>query len=308
MPTPRTPSQAERRQSLLELQAADLRVATIAYRLAAASEAICPITTPLTGMVLHDTAQYATELRDEARTAFGIPEGIALLAVAEGSPAAAAGLRAGDGVLAIAGKPLAPFPGTKQSSYAGVESATLRLDSLARMGSFTLTIRRGSRTLPVTVTPARGCVSRVQLVPSSSIEARADGTFVSVTTALLGYVKDDDELALVIAHEMAHNALGHRAQLAVQGVRRGLFKSFGSKAGKVLGTERAADRLAYYLMARSSFDPGVAPAFWKRLYEGPAGGFKDPKTHPSGHARIGEAMEIVMEIQRQRAAGKPLTP
>lgn len=308
-PPLRSLSTAERSASLAELQAGDARLARIAYRLAAAGEPICPIKAMLTGFTVQEGAQYAPELRRSPGNPEGVPEGISVLAVAPGSPGAAAGLRAGDRLLEVAGVPLVPSRTSAKPSYSGVAAAYARLESASSGAAVPLLIGRGPETLPAVVRPLPGCTSRVQLTPSRHVYARADGTVLSVSTGLLGFVADDDELALVVAHEMAHNALGHRKMLDAQGVRRNLSGNYGKgAAAAVLATERAADRLGTYLVARAGFDPEVAPRFWKRLHEGPAGWTADPRTHPNAEARIAEAQAIVAEIKAKQSAGRALTP
>ncbi|HZF42367.1 MAG TPA: M48 family metallopeptidase [Sphingomonadaceae bacterium] len=301
-----TPSQ--RSGLLMSMQASDLRVASIAYRLASSGESICPRKAALVGITLHEAAQYDSALRDQARQVMKLLNRVGVLAVAAGSPAEKAGLEAGDGLVSIAGRPVVASPPVARGVYKGVATAYAQLAQAAAAGDFDLVVEREGRTLRVTVTPTTGCVSQVQLLPSPRIGARADGLHLSVTTSLVDYVANDDELALVIAHEMAHNALGHRAQFEAQGVRRGLFGSYGANAAKVLEAERAADRLAYFLMARAGFDPRVALAFWPRLYAGPAGGHETITTHPDQSMRINDAREAIAQITAARAAGLVPTP
>lgn len=301
-------SPGAQRQSLLALQAADLRVATIAYRLAAAGEPICPIKTRLTGLTIHDAAQYAPALRPAARRLLGAVDRVGVLAVAAGSPAARAGVMAGDVIVSVDGRPLSPSPETATASYAGVAAAYAMLERASSARLVSLEIERAGIGLALPIAPVTGCASQVQLRTSPEIEAKADGRIVSVTTALLDYVANDDELALAIGHEMAHNALGHRAMLEGQGLRRGTSGSYGRGNAQVLAVERAADRLGYYLMARAGFDPGVAASFWERLHVGPARSRRPPETHPDANARIDEAKRIAIEIADKRAAGNALTP
>ena len=290
------------------MQASDQRVASIAYRLSSTGESICPRKAALVGVTLHEAAQYDPALRDQARGVMKLSGRVGVLAVAAGSPAEKAGLQAGDGLVSIAGKPVVPSSPVKRGIYAGVATAYAQLAQAAAIGVVDLVVERGGHTLSVAVTPTAGCVSQVQLLPSPRIGARADGLHLSITTALVDYVADDNELALVIAHEMAHNALGHRAQFEAQGVRRGLFGSYGANAVKVLEAERAADRLAYFLMARAGFDPRVALAFWPRLYAGPAGGHGSVTTHPDQSMRINDAREAIAQIAAAAAAGRAPTP
>lgn len=306
-PPPVTASKQSQRDSLLALQAADLRVASVAYKLAVEGAAICPVKAPLSGLTLHDAAQYAPALRSDAQLAFAFGDRVALLAVAPESPGDRAGLQAGDRLVAIGARTLDVARGRKNSSFDSVASAYALLESAAAAGSVALEVERGSARLRKTVTPVRGCASRVQLLPSAKIEARASGTILSVTTALLEFVNDDDELALVLAHEMAHNALGHRQLLRAQSVGRG-FLGGGQSNAAIRSTEQAADRLAYFLMARAGYQVGAAPGFWTRLYDGPARSWAKSPAHPNSKARIDEARRTASEIAHKRLSALPLVP
>lgn len=299
---------AEQAGVLRALQASDLRVATVAFRLASAGRDICPRTAAITGMTLHEPAQYAPALRRAVADVMRLSGRVGVLAVAPGSPADRGGLRADDALVSIGGEAVAATPPTRAGVYAGTGAAYGQLARAATSGSIAIVFERGGERRTATLVPVRGCVSQVQLLPSTRIHAKADGTHLSVTSALLDYVASDDELALVIAHEMAHNALGHRAQFEAQGIRRGLFGSYGADAIKVREAERAADRLGYFLMARAGYAPGVARSFWSRLYAGPAGGHSNVTTHPDLATRLADAQLAEQEIASAVRSGRVPTP
>lgn len=286
------------KEALLGLAAADLRLATVAHRIATAGAAICPITAPLLGLTVHDLAQYAPQLRDMAAASFLLGRGVTVLAVAPGSPADAAGLQRGDELAAIAGTPLPYEPLPPDANFATVGRTYARLEEAAAAGPVPLVVQRGTERLAVILYPVTGCVSRIQLVPGRSVDAEADGRVVSVTTALLEFAATDDELALVLSHEIAHNALGHRA---MRGGRP-------ASAADTRVTETAADRFGYYLVARAGYDLHAAPGFWERLYKGPAGGLFAPASHLGRHERTQSARRAIAEIDAMRDAGAPLTP
>ena len=70
--------------------------------------------------------------------------------------------------------------------------------------------RRDGNDLTARITPQRACGYDVQLDPSDELNARADGKRLFITTAMAGFTATDDELAVVLGHELAHHVLGHR--------------------------------------------------------------------------------------------------
>ena len=96
--TPRTDAAGE----FAALQALEARVAAVAWRLTSANTELCPSKGPQTGLTLHDARQYAPDARADAVRFFHLIDAPAIMAVAPGSPAESAGLRAGDAITAVA--------------------------------------------------------------------------------------------------------------------------------------------------------------------------------------------------------------
>jgi len=146
-------------------------------------------------------------------------------------------------------------------------------------------------------------------VESSSVNAvGAPSGFVAVTTGLLRAVRSEDELAAVLAHEVAHVQLGHTMQ-PVEAARKqeqltgvlleGTSDLVHAFFGKVVsaGTdfvldrgfgkknELAADALAARILAEAGYDPGALSAFLGRLQGASArGGFFS--RHPPARDRV----------------------
>lgn len=275
------------------LQALEARVAAVAYRLTTANTELCPDKGPRTGMTLHDAQQYAPGSRAGAVRYFHLADAPAVMAVAPGGPADRAGVRTDDAVTTVNGQSLhSREPGAGPASYAGVERARMAIEAALRQGPATLTVARGSEEHRLVVQPVEGCAYQAQLIPSSGLDASADGRVVSLTTALARYAARDDDLALVIGHEMAHNVLQHRAN-----------RSGGSRS-----RERAADRMGLYLAARAGYDISGASDFWRRFGDDSWRARLGVLTHPSPTARSQAVAVTAAEIARKRAAGDPLLP
>lgn len=145
-------------------------------------------------------------------------------------------------------------------------------------------------------------------VESSAMNAvGAPGGFVAVTTGLLRSARSEDEVAAVLAHEVAHVQLGHTMQ-PVEAARRQehltgvLLEGSGDLVhaffGKVVsaGTdfvvdrgfgkknELAADALAARILEQAGYDPSALAAFIGRLEGASAkGGFFS--RHPPARER-----------------------
>jgi membrane-associated protease RseP (regulator of RpoE activity) len=85
------------------LRADDHRIVSIVYRLGIAGRPHCPETLPLTGLAFHHLAEYRPQDRPRAIAEYGVDRGMGVLSVVEGSPAAEAGLRAGDVLVSVNG-------------------------------------------------------------------------------------------------------------------------------------------------------------------------------------------------------------
>lgn len=252
-------------QRLIALTDLDQRVARVGYRLSAANAELCPAVRNSAGWLLHAASQYSSELRPWAEARFGLDGDLpGLLAVPEGSAAALAGLRRGDLLLSVNGAALTRGVKGQTAAFEGLEANIQRLDLALARGPVEIAFRRDGADQTATVTPQRACGYDVQLDPSDELNARADGKRLFITTAMAGFAATDDELALVLGHELAHHVLGHRDwhEAEARGRRTQTLPALAGTSG---GAERQADRVGLYLAARAGFDPLIASAFWRRF-------------------------------------------
>lgn len=272
-----------------ELRQQDLRVAEVAYRLSVANEGLCRnALSPQFGFTLHSIEQYGPGDRKEAAHSFGLGLDSSVMAVVEGSPADKAGLAAEDRLVSVNGRDLttAVAAGNGPATRAFVERVQQIISEEMRKGAVTLRVSgaRGRRDLEFAA--EAGCSTNVELVPGDEVNAWADGERVVVSTALLRHCRTDDDLALVIAHELAHNILHHGNKRAVvdspEGKRLGLF---GSALAEMRQTEEEADRLGVRMANAANYDLGQAESFLSRLMKE-----NDPvavaATHPAADRRL----------------------
>jgi hypothetical protein len=294
------------RLALTALRAEDLRVATVAWRIAVANRDLCPHHSPWLGLVIDDLRQYAPAYRPAVTEAYGRQAGPAVEAVVPGGPAERAGAQAGDRIVAIDGAAVDDRPPGERDppDYSPVEAVLAKLDAAGRQGPVRLTVERAGRPLDYAITPDMGCRSAVQLETEQSHNAGADGTMISIGLAAAAAASNDDELAVSIGHEMAHNILEHRARLDREKVSRGFRSSFGGNARAIRKTEDEADLLGLYLMAGAGYDVDVAPAYWERIT---AAAGRDP-THAAPAERRAITQAIVDDIKAKRMRGEKLVP
>jgi hypothetical protein len=285
----------------------DQRVAAIGYRLAVASRPLCRGIENLPGFAVHDLSQYGADFRAAAIRAFGLDAGPGVLALVPGGPADRAGMRLDDVLLSLDGRaPPHGDPG-RDRTFDRMAQILDALDAAFADGNADIEVRRGDTRLMLHVGSEPGCASRFQLIPSGRLNAEADGRYVQVTTAIAAYVADDAELAAVLAHEFAHNILGHRVRLDAARVSRGFFSNFGRNARSIRETEIEADRFSVYLLERAGYDPRAAIRFWTRF--GRRGlNFLGSPTHPNWRSRIALFETEIAAIGRARAEGRDPVP
>jgi beta-barrel assembly-enhancing protease len=306
-PAAPAPPAAPAATPLAALRRLDQRVATIGYRLATASIELCADRQWQPGFAIHHLSQYAAAGQSEAARQFGLgADGPAVLALAENGPAARAGLRLDDTILAADGAALPGAPAGAHDSFAPTETMLAALEAAFGDGEARLAIRRHGAPLTIDVHAVRGCASRFQLVPSAELNSHADGRWVQVTSASAEFAASDDDLAAAMAHELAHNILHHRARLNAAGVDRGLLAHFGRSARLFRQSELEADRFSIYLLDRAGYDLPAALLYWERLARRVANLI--PTTHPDWDRRIAAMRAEAAAIEHAKAGGTVARP
>ncbi len=284
-------------QDVRAWQAHDARLMSISWRLARANAPFCHARQSAIGLMLTDYHRFAKPA--EVSAALGTTSGVAIEATAVGSPAERAGLRAGEALLAIGGEAVSVPTGKLPKGKTYADLLHDRIDAaLARTGSVSLRVS-GPRTDPRTVTIAgeQVCRARFTLI-SSGAAAMSEGFQIRIAVQLMAEHPSDDEAATMLAHELAHNALGHVAENNAKGrnyltVRR---------------NEREADRLAPWLMANAGYDPAAAPRFIAAWGPRHGGGITRSPSHDAWRDRAALMTSELSVIMREsaRAPGQPL--
>ena len=264
----------------------ETRLATVGYRLTTANARWCSEVTPQPGWILGDLRQFEAGDRAAAGKIYRAGDGAFIAAVAPGSPADRTGLTRGTRIAAIEGDAIAP---ADSGPTIRIDTAIVKLYTIDPTAPWTVTDDTGRL---YRIAPTPGCASafRVEL---GGAQAAANGILVRVTLKLARSIADDDELAAVVAHELAHNILRHRDRLGAD-----------RSAARVRRTEFEADRLAVWLMADAGYDPAAAIRFWNR--------HKRPlvraASHPPRSERIAAIESEIAAMQAARAGGAAARP
>jgi Zn-dependent protease with chaperone function len=163
-----------------------------------------------------------------------------------------------------------------------------------------------------------------------SINAHADGEKVVVAGGMMRFVESDEELAMVMAHELAHNLLGHPqstqqnamigglvgtladALASSQGINtQGGFGNLGANVAVLRYSpafEHEADYVGMYIMANAGYDIRNAPDFWRRMSLQDPDGIYIRTSHPTNPERFIALNKTVTEINYKRKHRQALVP
>jgi len=302
-----------------------VRVERVALAVFRGGRALCGRqVAPTLGLAYANRESFNPALQPAADGLLGFDEHLKVTRIVEGSPAAKAGLEIGD-VLTALGDHAAPAgPGA-------VEAFATLVRALPVGGRpVSLAVERAGVAQQLSVTPELVCDFSVTVMASDEVNAYTNGRTLRVMSGLLGMVVSDDELALVLAHEVGHNIMNHillqkweamggaaaGAMLdllaAASGVdTQGKFTRAGVEAGTrrhSMARERQADYVGLYVMARAGFDIDVAPQLWRRMAALMPRSTRPMPTHPAPPERILAMERTVAEIKAKQASGQPLVP
>ncbi len=243
------------------------------------------------------TAEYFTRKDDtewfEAKSKrWGVAENtMVVTSVMAGGPAAKAGVQRGDVIEAV---------NHEGANLSGKKvRLTQVLDKLATKGPVVLQLRRAGQRMLVTIPkPVDVCDSRFIVVTGDVVNAYANGKMIFVTYGIMNLFAKDEDLAVVLGHELAHNVLEHIKK---------------DSSGKRINAstpeaETEADAVGLYFTARAGFSIADAPKVWRQMAAQNPGQIKGGAVHPSSASRFVDLEAVRDEIMMRQTAGLPLFP
>ncbi len=162
----------------------------------------------------------------------------------------------------------------------------------------TVVVERNNTKLSFDVEPEERQYVRIRLKETGTINAYAKFSGIEFTTGMVHFVEDDDELAVIMGHELAHLTAKHLSKnltmATLCGTLGGLTGPFAPLTTQALyapysrGNEREADYLGLIYAHNAGYDVEKGAILWKRFaLEIPRSRSKSfLRTHPASPERI----------------------
>ncbi|WP_230414481.1 M48 family metalloprotease [Collimonas silvisoli] len=270
----------------------------------------------LLGFTAKTKYSYTAEFIDAA-SALGLSDQLQVTGVLTGSGAAKVGLQRGDLLVSIQDKPV------PVGADAERQTAMLLGPLVNGRNSIKVTIARNGSNQTLNIPLTRACAFGIELGNTENVVSYADGRRVLISSGMMKFTKSDDELALVIAKEMAHNTLTHPARQRNTATMTGVIDNLirlrpdSAALNGMAGVkpypqqlDAAADKLSLYMVARAGYKIDDAAAFWQRLATSYPASVLNAYTaiHPGTDYRLSAIRQAVSDIQAKQATETALLP
>lgn len=297
-----------------------LRLYKATYPLITKGHKLCGEKTDyIAGAIILNRMFFGQDFTEATAKVLGVWDEFKVVYVMPGSPAERAGLRAGDIVNAVGDTSL-------QAKGQEWKEAARKLNEVLVKGEpGHFRISRAGQPMELMVAPEPACAFRAHLSNQDAVNAFADGKRVVITRGMMRFVRDDNELSLVIAHELAHNAMNHMDAKSGNFMLGSIFDiiaaAYGVNTQGVFGNaaasaysqdfEAEADYVGLYMMALAGLELEKAPHFWRRMASAHPRGIKGGgmmASHPATPERFVELEETIKEIRGKQQRGEALRP
>ena len=251
---------------------------------------------------------------------------VSIIDIVKNSPADKAGLALGDIILEVEGY---TFPEGRNA----LKKISKHFKDIEEKKIKKIKIDRNGEILTFDINQTKICNYPIIFTQDKIVNAYADGKSIIMTQGMVDYARDDNEIAMVIAHELAHNDRGHLDAVKKNTLIMGsigfvldlmtIYYSGGTAGGDAQNTEmwskigrdaysvefeKDADYGGVYYAYRAGYDISQVKNFWERI------GSENPKqiaissTHPATSERYLQIDKTVKEIKKKKKDGLALVP
>ena len=263
------------------------------------------------GLLLSEIDRYLSQLYQLAQD-----KGVVIIGLVDNSPAQKSGVLAGDVIKSVDGLPVyglsdVAYVVTHKSPQQQVELSVARAGVLRNVA-----FRLESKPLDVSF----------RMVDAQEVNAGANPNLIVVTYGLMRFVKNDDEIAVVLGHELAHIARGHHVKESGIGllsmitgiaagigankvspgsadmVMRAVSSAFNARFSQDF--EREADYFGLHYVYLAGFNIDAGASVWERFaIEIPESMTRNFfSTHPSSPERMVRLKKIINELKSKNSA------
>ncbi len=260
---------------------------------------------------------FQKEMQDTAISYLGMSDVLKVHTVVDNTPVARAGLKEGDILIRVNDKQAPVGEGASK------KLTEILNEELKEGKDTTFIIKRDGIQETLNISPVKICDYPLVVVNQDDVNAYADGNNIVIFQGMMDFAKTDEELAMVVAHELAHNNMRHIEArktnffigllfdvlvTGLTGVDIGIRNAAAGAYSKEFESE--ADYVGMYIMARAGMELDNAPEFWRRM------GTRNPRSiednylasHPSTPERFVSLEESIKEIKLKKESAQELMP
>ena len=301
-------------------------VKSIGYRINSLNADICNKTDFNSGITYANENVIGLKIAKFFPSNLNLGPKVSIINIVKNSPADKAGLTVGDIILELEGF---TFPEGKNA----LKKISKHFKDFEEKEIKKIKIDRNGQILKFDINQIKICNYPIIFTQDKIVNAYADGKSIIMTQGMVDYAKDDNEIALVIAHELAHNDRGHLDSKKKNTLIMGsigfildlmtIYYSGGTAGGDAQNTEmwskigseaysvefeKDADYGGVYYAYRAGYDISNVKNFWERI------GSENPKqiaissTHPATAERYLQIEKTVEEINKKKSDGLALIP
>ena len=301
-------------------------VKSIGYKVNSSNADICNKTDFNSGLTFANENVMGLKIARFFPEKINLGSRVSIIDIVKNSPADKSGLTLGDVILEVEGF---IFPEGKNA----LKKISKHFKDIEEKPVKRIKIDRKGEILTFDINQKKICNYPIIFTQDKIVNAYADGKSIIMTQGMVDYAKDDNEIAMVIAHELAHNDRGHLDAKKKNTLIMGsigfildlmtIYYSGGTAGGNAENTEmwskigsqaysvefeKDADYGGLYYAYRAGYDISKVKNFWERI------GSENPKqiaissTHPATAERYLQIDKTVKEINKKNIDGVALVP